>query len=213
MARAKTPPEDPAVRAARLAENKKRPPGAKVAKDGQPFSSTGRGPSSVTPIVDFSNWRAMVRTSKVKLTDEQKDVFLTEYAQTARIAASAFAAGVCVQAIHNHAKNDPEFMEAWVNAKQVYADTIRRHAHYVAVEGTDEPLIGGQFKDQIVAYKRTYATNILAMEMRRTDPEYKDRAEVDVNMKGGVLVTPAQLTPQQWADQFAPAEPTTDKPE
>ncbi|WP_396604576.1 hypothetical protein ACFLEY_07235 [Bradyrhizobium sp. YCK136] len=53
-----------------------------------------------------------------------------------------------------------------------------------------KPIIGGQHRDRIVAHEVVYATNLLAMELRRTNAEYKERQEVEHKGAGGVLLVP-----------------------
>lgn len=153
-----------------------------------------------------SSWREKLQSSKIKFDDRQKLVYCEFLAETGRKTHAAMAAAVCEQTVANHLKNDPEFADMVQRALGQYRDTILGHAYKLSVEGVDEPIVGGKDKDEVVAYKKVYATNILAMEMRKVDPSYKDRAEVDVNMKGGVLVTPAQMSPDEWASKYAPKE-------
>ena len=61
-----------------------------------------------------------------------------------------------------------------------------------------KPLLGGKDKDQVVAHEVVYATNILAMEMRRVEPSYKEKSEVELINKASVLIAPADMTPEDW---------------
>lgn len=51
----------------------------------------------------------MRKTRKLRFTQAKKDVFLAYFAGTCDLAASAEAAGVCVDTVRNHRLKDPEF--------------------------------------------------------------------------------------------------------
>ncbi len=150
---------------------------------------------------DMSGWRHELQAAKVKFDDDAKQTFLQEYAKSDRLQASAALAGVCLQTVRNHIDNDPDFAEAIKEAKEAYKDRLREHVQDLVFEGVDEPIIGGQFKDEVVAHKRVYPTNLIAMEMKKTDPEYRDKHEHNHNVRGGVLLIPA--TPETKEDQDA----------
>lgn len=205
MARPRSTPstkEDPAAKAARVAANRQLPPGQRLAKDGKPYGSRTRMFDD-EPVVDWTNWRQRMRTKDLKLDDRQKARFFEYFAESGQLFNSAYRIDVCVQCIKNHIKADPEFAEAFEDAKARYRDKIERVAELVAQEGVLEPLIGGKNKDRVVATKRVYATNILAMQLKRTNPEYRDQQAVELTVKGGALIAPAAMTPEAWAAQFA----------
>lgn len=148
-----------------------------------------------------ASWRDKLRASALKFDDVQKGIYLNVLRKTGERGTAAKAAGVSRETVNRHRNEDVEFANAWDEAWEDYCDVIHRHAFKVAVDGVDEPLLGGKFKDEVVAYKRTFATNILAMEMRRTNAEYKERQEIDVNQKGGVLIVPAGVDMDEYIKQ------------
>lgn len=146
----------------------------------------------------MAGWRKELQASKLKFDDVQKGIYLNVLRKTGRKMASARAAGVSAQCVADHIQNDPFFDEAVQEALADYRDIIHKHAYKVAVIGVKEPIVGGEFKDQVVAEKTVYATNILAMEMKRVEPEYKDKSEVALTSNSPVLVAPAGMTPEEW---------------
>lgn len=138
-------------------------------------------------------WRERFENAPAaKFDDQAKAIYLNVLRKTGLKVRSAKAAGVTLTTVQRHIDNDPGFAAAREEALAEYADLIQQHAFKLSVQGVKEPIVGGKDKDQIVAHKEVYATNILAMEMRRTNPEYKERQEIDLNQKGGgVLVVPA----------------------
>jgi hypothetical protein len=147
---------------------------------------------------DFSGWRKQIQASKLKFDDAQKGIYLNVLAKTGRKQQAADAAGVDVTTILRHRDNDPEFEAAVQRALGQYHDKVHDLA-YRLMDGIKEPIIGGKDKDEIIAHKVIHATNLLAMEMRRVNPEYKERAEVEHTGGGGVLLAPAGITPQDFA--------------
>ncbi|HNQ98351.1 MAG TPA: hypothetical protein PKN52_00045 [Trueperaceae bacterium] len=171
-------------------------------KDGTPRASTTGGPGP--RVVDMSNWRRRLQESRLKFDDRAKNIFLEKYAECGLMYVSARAAGVTPPTVTSHVENDPDFAAAFQDAKDAYRDRVMAHAYKLSIEGVEEPIIGGKDKDEVVAYKKVYATNILAMEMRRVNPDYKDRADVNLSGNvGGVLVVPARLSVEEWTKAAA----------
>jgi hypothetical protein len=197
----------PEERAERLREREATPRGLRTRLDGEPYVSPWpfKDPSEIE--VDLSEWRQQVRDAKrVKLDDIQKQTFLYWFARTNRKAHSAHAAGVCWQTVANHLKADPEFEEQYKQAQYHYQDRLEMVAQEVGQEGILEPIVGGKFKNEIVAHKRVIAPNILAMQLRRSNPEYREKQEIDLNHRGGVLVAPAKMDMDEWIKMFGSAE-------
>jgi hypothetical protein len=150
---------------------------------------------------DQSNWRTKLQASKLKFDDEAKQVYLTELAKHSRKMAAARKAGVAMMTVQRARENDPDFLEAELQAMATYRDRVHETIELVALDGVDEPIVGGQWKDEIVAHKKVYATNVLLAEMRRLDPDYKEKQEIDLNTKASVLVAPADMSPEDWIKQ------------
>ena len=171
-------------------------------------ASTTGGPSTLPKVINQATWRQELQAARVKFDDTQKQKFLKKFAETGRLFEAARAADVTPNTIRNHLGYDPDFAESYENAKLRYReDVVHKTVHKVAIEGVLEPIIGGRFKDEVVAHKRVYATNILAMEMKRVDPSYRDRTEIDVTVKRGVLVMPAKMSEEDWDALYAKPVP------
>jgi hypothetical protein len=84
-------------------------------------------------------------------------------------------------------------------ALEQYHARFMEHWDRLVYEGTEEPIIGGQYKDEVVAHKTIFPTNLIAMEARRIEPGFKERSEIDLKGGGGVLVVPANAAPDEWA--------------
>lgn len=79
----------------------------------------------------------------------------------------------------------PELSEAYDAAMDRHRATIYKAAHARAVHGYDVPIVGGQFKDTIVAYERRYSDGIMALMLKRHFKEFADTsgqgAKVTIN--------------------------------
>jgi len=164
----------------------------------------GPGPRNV----DQTNWRHRMREGRIKFDDDAKLIFLRAFAEHGRMTEAAFAANVTGACVNNHLKIDPDFLAAFQEAKAIYRDKFIKHAQNLMFDGVDEPILGGRFKDEVVAHKRVYPLNLIAMEMRRVEPEYKERTEVDMTVNGGVLVVPPRISPSEWAEKYGKPAPT-----
>lgn len=168
-----------------------------------PKVETNYGPDRDKPV---ANWRKKVR--RTKFDDKAKERFLKNYAEHFQRGKAAEAAGVCLETVKQHEKNDPEFANAIEACRQAYADRVEAQMVKVAIEGIEEPIIGGKDRDEIVGHKKIIATNILAMMAKRANPEYKEKSELDLNHNGGgVLVVPSRFKSaaetQQAIEEFA----------
>lgn len=161
-------------------------------------STGGAGPRNV----DQSTWRTKVKTSRLKFDDNAKQKFLDEFAKTSRIEHSCQAAGIAWATLKHHRENDPEFNEAYEEARLAYRDRVHEHAERLIFKGVERPLLGGKFKDQIIATMIEYPIPLIQMELRRVDPAgYKDRQEVDVKGGGGVVVVPSDMSSDEWVKE------------
>ncbi len=193
------------------------PPGKR--NDGMPHKPNGNKPGSLPwskkpkgeraamrgpllPQVDDSNWRVKMRAEQVKFDDRAKGRFLEAILRHGKRALAAQAAQVTMQTVNNHVRADPEFAELYDQALQERADRVTHQLEEEALEGYQEPIYS---KDgDLVGHKQMYETPIRLAILRRYDPEYKDRTETTVHGTVGVLIAPAQMSPQAWiAEQEA----------
>lgn len=147
---------------------------------------------------DQSNWRTKLQAARLKFDDEAKERYIAVLATTGFKTRAAMAAGISCQTANNHIENDPDFAEAVDDALSRYHARFMEHWETLVYEGTEEPIIGGPDRDEVVATKRIYPINLIAMEARRVEPGFKERSEIDLKGGGGVLVVPANASPDEW---------------
>ncbi len=153
------------------------------------------------PVVNQSNWRRQLMTARIKFDDDAKEIFLAKYAEHGRKKDAATAAGVSALTVSNHCKNDPDFAQAFDEAQAEYRDKfVAKAIGELAYEGV---LVERLDKDgNVTETKRDYPIRLIELELKRIDPTYRDKQEVNLTGGGGILVVPAAMTPAEWvADQ------------
>ena len=165
-------------------------------KSGNPPTSTGRAAGSGDAIVDQTNWRRQLRTATLKFDDVAKAVFLQEYARHGLKGRSARAAGVTIDTVNNHVKNDEEFAKQIIEAFSHYHDKVIHHHQSLVLDG----VVRRRFtnRGELVEETVEYPIPLILAEIKRVDPEYRDKQTIDLNMGGGVMVAPHEMTPEQW---------------
>ena len=154
------------------------------------------------PVADQTGWRRKLQTSQLKFDDVAKEVFLAVFATHGRKKDAATAAGVGFLTVNNHIKNDPVFAQAYDEALAEYRDKfVKKAIGELAFEGTPimkvNQVTGGTFEE-----RREHPVRLLELELKRIDPSFRDKQEVNLTGGGGVLVVPAGMTPAEWvADQ------------
>lgn len=155
----------------------------------------------------LTEWRSKFKgTGNSTFDDIQKASFLKLFALTGRFNHCAAAVDVTGNTVRRHLKEDKEFKEAYEDARGLYRDKVHEQAQKLAITGVDKPIIGGRFRDEIVAYETVYSSSILAMEMKRTNPEFKDSHKVDLGLQGGVMLIPSGMTLSQWEAKNSPKD-------
>lgn len=163
-------------------------------------SAKRKRPSSTGKVknvrADQSNWRKKLQTSRLKFDDDQKAVYLEEFAKHGRKADAAKVAGVSFQTVGNHRENDPEFAEAEAAALEVYRSRLIDHHQTLLFEGELHQRFD---KDgNLVESKRVYPIQLISMELKKHDQGYREKQTVDLHHAGGVMVAPAEMTPEEW---------------
>lgn len=113
--------------------------------------------------------------------------------------------GISLATFKKHIKDDPEFKEAFDEAHEawfqahIYAPALVR-----ATDGILEPIIGGEFRDQVVGHKRIVSDGLMSMLLKRYDPGFRDKDVGDTAQgHAGVLIVPSSPgTVTSWEGQL-----------
>lgn len=110
----------------------------------------------------------------------------------------------------DHSNYDPDFAVAVEAAKWEFTEGLERAAYERAVTGVDEPVY---YEGKVVGTVKRYSDRLLAMLLKKHDPEYREN-KPGVNVaSGGVLVIQAKTdqTPEDWADEYNKPKPVEHK--
>jgi hypothetical protein len=130
--------------------------------------------------------------------------FCEEFAKHGRKKQSADVAGVSIATIQRYLSADPIFKDMFAEAQATYRDHVAEEVYRRGVTGIEKPIIGGQFRDEIICYEKVYSDRLLELEAKRVDPGYRDRGNIDIAVKeGGVLVIANNKTSlDDWENKF-----------
>jgi len=123
---------------------------------------------------------------QLALVRTQQRAFLEAYAELGHWAPALREAQLPWRTVRNWIDSDPSFAEEVEFAKARYVGVLCRAAHQRAVEGWDVPMIGGQFRDEIVAHERKYSDRLLEVMLKRHDPAFRENVKIDQTVSGSV---------------------------
>lgn len=101
-----------------------------------------------------------------------------------------------------HRRNDDEYGAAYEDMVEIWrakveAETIRR-----AMIGIEEPVF---YQGNEVGKVRKFSDHLLLAILKRYDPAYREKTQVDLNVAGGVLVVgPSTASHEEWEAQHGP---------
>jgi hypothetical protein len=145
------------------------------------------------------------RKPPVEFTAERKEQFLSEYRASGLVYLSAEACGISERTVNEHCKQDPAFAEAFEAAKQAWIDEVLvKEAVRRATQGVRRPIIGGRFKDEVVAEEQVYSDSLMSQLLKAKRGEFRaGEGGAEGGGGGGVLMVPAApLTMDDWETAF-----------
>lgn len=181
---------------------------AKRKKNGDPHPST-TGKSN--PVANQTNWRDKLEATRIKFDDEQKIVYANALAGHGLKGRSAQTAGVCMQTVRKHLENDPDFAELVEEALETYRDKFVDHLTTLAYDGV---LVKKYNKEgELIEERIDYPIRLIELEAKRVEPGYRDKQQIDINTGNtGVLLAPADKTPEQWVREALEENKTKQPP-
>lgn len=152
------------------------------------------------------DWRTVIRFSRRKFdNDWAKQVFLETYQRWGRIGEAAAAAGVSTQTVRKACEDDEEFAEAVMMAEEAYREKLIAHHQDLVFNGTEK--ITYNKDGGVIAREQIFPIRLIELELRKHDKGYREKHEVDITHKGGVLIAPAEMgTIDDWEKRFQKAK-------
>ncbi len=110
--------------------------------------------------------------------EDVRRMFLENYVRfDGAMVRSALACGVSYETVRIALRDDECFRDAFGVVQQQFRESIATEIHRRGVRGVQEPIIGGENKDEVVTYVRKYSDRLLEMHARRHIPAYRDRVQ------------------------------------
>lgn len=162
--------------------------------------STSRTTRLVETVGEDGITRYKLMTDEYKLNDEVKAKFIEEYAKHGRHGTASRIAGVSMKTIKKHMEKDPEFGQSCAEALECYKDSLIAHHQNLVFNGTVKTTYGRD--GTIVSEETIYPIRLIELELKKHDEGYRDKKELSVNVRGGVLVAPSQVSMTEWETKF-----------
>ena len=138
-----------------------------------------------------------------KFTLKVQLLFCEHLSILGRVTHAARASGISPLTVKAAEKNDPAFAEMVGLAQMEYRDKIAAEVYRRAVEGWEVPIVGGQWKDQVVAHERRYSDRLLELEAKRVDSGYREKQALNIGQAGGVIVINASPSEKEpWREKY-----------
>lgn len=143
-----------------------------------------------------------------KFGDLEKGVFLDQYRQWGRMTEAAAVAGVTAGTVRDHMEKDQEFAEAVMEAEGEYKDKLLAHHQDLLFNGVEKEMYDRN--GNIVSRETQYPIRLIEMELKKHDSGYREKQELEVKHKGGVLLAPAEVgSIEDWETRFNNAKNVT----
>lgn len=152
-------------------------------------------------------------SASVKFGEAAKVIYLETLRKFGQKCSAAEVAGVSIQTVSVHRKEDKAFAEAEELAIKLRGEGIVQRLESEAVQGFLEPLYDKKGQPIMVtdadgkvhhATHRKVETTLRAMVLKRYAHEYREVSEVNHKHQGGVMVMPTPMTSvADWAKLVA----------
>ena len=153
-------------------------------------------------------WRTVVRMSRDKFDDEAKARFLAVYGRWGRMGEAASAAGVTTPTVRKALEEDEDFAEAMMTQEEEYKDKLIGHHQDLIFNGVEKNRYD---KDgNLIESSRDYPVRLIELELKKHDEGYRDKREIKMDVAGGVLVAPAEMSSvEDWESRYSNAKDIT----
>jgi hypothetical protein len=128
------------------------------------------------------------RMGRYKNLKWDKDTMMMDYldalAQYGHLGRAADVVGCDPREIRYARRDDPHFDALCVAAMEKFNAHIHEIAYDRAVNGVQVPIIGGRFRDEVVAFETRYSDSLLRAFLLKTNPEFAETKKIEVS--GGI---------------------------
>ena len=154
------------------------------------------------------------RKAPVRFTADLKNQFLEIYRNHpdlgGRKTLCCLAVGVGSGTVASHLKSDPIFKELFEEAQQGWIEeNLFTPALARAKDGVERPIIGGQFRDEVVATEKVYSDAIMRDFLKAYIPQFSTKDQptgIGGVGQGGVVAIPtAPGSIHEWQEKYSEA--------
>ena len=138
----------------------------------------------------------------VKFDMRGKELYLEKLQETGNFASACAHANISDETVRLHREADREFALAEERARRLFVDACEREAIRRGRDGVEKPVFyqGKRVDDSKI---REYSDTLLLAVLKKHDPGYRDRATVDMNLSGGVLVIGSEKSLEEWIGRYS----------
>ena len=150
---------------------------------------------------ETGEWRTRIKMSRKKFDEKAKGIFLQEYLKWGRMGEAASAAGVTPQTVRAEMERDTDFGEAMLACEEDYQDKLISHHQNLVFNGTER--ISYDRNGNISNRETIYPIRLIELELKKHDKGYREKQEVEMTHKGGVLFMPNEpQSVDDWEKNF-----------
>lgn len=92
--------------------------------------------------------------------------------------------------------HDPDFNEAVAHAMVAYKDRLIAHHQNLVFNGVEKRRYDS--KGNLIEESVEYPIRLIELELKKHDEGYRDKRDVNMNVSGGVVVAPAEMSIDDW---------------
>lgn len=138
-----------------------------------------------------------------KLTEVQKRKFLEQLERVRVPHLAAKACGLKSWMVADEREVNEDFDREIHEILERDTDELVVEARRRAVEGVRKPIIGGRFKDEIVAHEMVYSDGLLQMLLKARRSEFRNGDGASIAVQSGVVVVPGMAGGvEEWEKKF-----------
>lgn len=124
-----------------------------------------------------------------KVNVESLTKFLEAYMDCGHKAKAALVANLSYSAILKAEKADPDFADEVTQAHELFTAKLEKAAYNAAVKGWKVPKYDA--KGNLCGHEWKFSERIMELMLKRHNPAFRDKADIDVKHSGGVVVVQA----------------------
>lgn len=121
-----------------------------------------------------------------EIDEDRLDANLSSLEELGLRIAAADASGLAYNELKQYCRENPDYEALCQEALERYRVRFIREAEARALVGYEKPIIGGQFRDEVVATERVVSDRLLELFLKRGPHEERFTEKQELTVTGGV---------------------------